>query len=96
MLENTAPHTHPNSEKLIADAMTFSGNANGFNIYGFQDMLKSTKVSAPFTEASFRVNTPASFYRIGVMEIEVFRRICVTFLPAISVSSHVLRFWFVM
>ncbi|KAG0558779.1 hypothetical protein KC19_10G053800 [Ceratodon purpureus] len=54
VLENTAPHTHPNSEKLIADAMTFSGNANGFNIYGFQDMLKSTKVSAPFTEASFR------------------------------------------
>jgi hypothetical protein len=30
-------------------------------------MIKKTAVSAPFTEASFRVNTPATFYMIGVI-----------------------------
>jgi len=35
--------------------MTFSGDANGFNISGFQDMNRVTAVSAPFTEASFKV-----------------------------------------
>lgn len=55
MLEKTAPHTNPVHAKLIADMMTFSGDANAFNISGFQDMNKITAVSSPFTEASFKV-----------------------------------------
>jgi hypothetical protein len=55
VLEKTAPHTNSVHVKLIADMMTFSGDANGFNITGFQDMNKVTAVSAPFTEASFKV-----------------------------------------
>jgi hypothetical protein len=55
-LEKTAPHTHPVHVKLIADMMTFSGDANGFTFSGFQDMNKSIGVSAPFTEASVQVS----------------------------------------
>lgn len=55
MLEKTAPHVHHVHVKLIADMMTFSGDANGFTISGYRDMNKSCGISAPFTEATFRV-----------------------------------------
>lgn len=55
VLDKTAPHTRSVHVKLVADMMTFSGDANGFNFSGFQDMNKSTGISAPFTEASFQV-----------------------------------------
>ena len=55
VLQKTAPNTHPVHAKLIADLMTFSGDANGFNYTGFQDMNKSTGISAPFTEAAVHV-----------------------------------------
>ncbi|KAG0566496.1 hypothetical protein KC19_7G068200 [Ceratodon purpureus] len=51
-LSKTAPYTDPVHVKLIADMMTFSGDANGFTFSGFQDMNKSIGVSAPFTEAA--------------------------------------------
>ncbi|XP_024396746.1 DNA-directed RNA polymerase V subunit 1 [Physcomitrium patens] len=54
VLDKTAPHTRSVHVKLVADMMTFSGDANGFNFSGFQDMNKSTGISAPFTEASFQ------------------------------------------
>lgn len=55
MLEKTAPHVDRVHVKLIADMMTFSGDANGFTLPGFRDMIKSAGISAPFAMASFQV-----------------------------------------
>lgn len=55
MLEKTAPHIPLVHAKLISDMMTFSGDANGFTFSGYQDMIRSANISAPFTEASFQV-----------------------------------------
>ena len=55
MLEKTAPHVDHVHVKLIADMMTFSGDANGFTLPGFRDMIKSAGISAPFAMASFQV-----------------------------------------
>uniref|UniRef100_A0A7I4B1E4 DNA-directed RNA polymerase subunit n=1 Tax=Physcomitrium patens TaxID=3218 RepID=A0A7I4B1E4_PHYPA len=54
VLEKTAPHTHFVHVKLVAEMMTFSGDAIGFTFSGFKDMNRSISVSAPFSEASFQ------------------------------------------
>lgn len=59
VLEKTAPHTHFVHVKLVAEMMTFSGDAIGFTFSGFKDMNRSISVSAPFSEASFQASAVA-------------------------------------
>lgn len=46
--------------KLVADLMVHSGEVHGLTSFGYTDLMRSLKTTAPFTAGAFRVRNFSS------------------------------------